>query len=254
MCMTQCMMFHSFRRGVGRSTLIANMTALLAIEGYRVGVIDTNFQAPSLHILFGLNEDNLTYSLNDYLSDQCDIQQTVYNITSRLGLDIKGEVHFVPASTRVDDIASILKQSYDMDRLNAGLQHVAEELRLDVLLIDPQSGLNEEALYAIGISDIVIILMRPDSQDYQGTGIMIDVVRKLDVPQLLLLVNEVPAAMFDLTKVKTEISAAFSCQVAAAVPHSDDMMALDSKGLFVLRYPDHPQTELYKQIAKRLMM
>jgi hypothetical protein len=31
------------------------------------------------------------------------------------------------------------------------------------------------------------------------------------------------------------------------------MMALASAGIFVLKYPDHPVTQLYKQIAAQLM-
>lgn len=246
-------MIHSFRRGVGRSTIIANITTLLATEGCRVGVIDTNIQAPSLHILFNLDEDDITYSLNDYLSGKCDIQQTVHTITARLDTEMKGEVFFIPASSQADDIARVLKHSHDMEQLNAGLQQLTVRLRLDVLFIDPPSGLTEEALYIISIADTVVILMRPDQQDYQGTGIMIDVIRKLDIPQLLLLVNEVPIA-FDLNELRTKIAQTYNCQVAAVVPHSEEMMALDSKGIFVLRYPNNPLTELYRQIANKFMI
>lgn len=233
--------------------MIANMTALLATEGYRIGVIDTNIQAPSLHILFNLDEDNITYSLNDYLSDNCEIRQTVHHITSHLYPNMKGDVFFIPASSQADDIAKVLRHSHDMEKLNTGLQQLAEELRIDVLLIDPPSGLTEEALYLIGISDTVLILMRPDQQDYQGTGIMIDVIRKLDIPQLLLLVNEVPIA-FDLNELITKVAQTYNCQVVAVVPHSEEMLALGSHAIFVLQYPDCPQTELYKQIANRLVV
>ncbi|MGH2523697.1 MAG: P-loop NTPase, partial [Anaerolineales bacterium] len=56
---------HSFRRGTGKSHLTANLAALLAVEGRRVGVMDTNLQSPSLRILFGL--DGATPTLNDYV-------------------------------------------------------------------------------------------------------------------------------------------------------------------------------------------
>ena len=44
-----------------------------------------------------------------------------------------------------------------------------------------------------------------------------------------------------------------SCPVAAVLPHSDEMMNLASEGIFVLRYPDHPMTALYKQVAADLL-
>jgi MinD-like ATPase involved in chromosome partitioning or flagellar assembly len=45
---------HSFRGGTGKSNTAANLAAVLAADGQRVGVIDTDIQSPGIHILFGL--------------------------------------------------------------------------------------------------------------------------------------------------------------------------------------------------------
>ncbi len=45
---------------------------------------------------------------------------------------------------------------------------------------------------------------------------------------------------------------AYGCEVAAVLPHSDEMMNLASEGIFCLRYPDHPLTALFRQVAGRL--
>jgi hypothetical protein len=41
--------------------------------------------------------------------------------------------------------------------------------------------------------------------------------------------------------------------VAAVLPQSDEMMALASAGIFALRYPDHPITAAFKQVAVTLV-
>jgi len=41
--------------------------------------------------------------------------------------------------------------------------------------------------------------------------------------------------------------------VAAVLPHSDEMMQLASEGIFALRYPDHPMTALFEQVARELV-
>jgi hypothetical protein len=38
----------------------------------------------------------------------------------------------------------------------------------------------------------------------------------------------------------------------AVLPHSDDLMLLASEGLFVLRNPDHPVSDLYRKVANTL--
>jgi MinD-like ATPase involved in chromosome partitioning or flagellar assembly len=79
--MTQIISIHSFRRGTGKSIMTANIAALLAAEGRRVMVIDTNLESPSLHILFGLKENQFSHTLNEFLWGQCQIQQAVHHIT-----------------------------------------------------------------------------------------------------------------------------------------------------------------------------
>ena len=66
---------------------------------------------------------------------------------------------------------------------------------MDYLFIDTHPGLNEETLLSITISDVLVLILRPDQQDYQGTAVTIDVARKLEVPKLLLVVNKLVLAV-----------------------------------------------------------
>jgi MinD-like ATPase involved in chromosome partitioning or flagellar assembly len=97
-----------------------------------------------------------------------------------------------------------------------------------------------------------VIILRPDQQDYQGTGVTVEVARKLNVPRLLLMVNKVPE-VFNFADVQKRVEETYNSEVAAVLPHSDEMMALASAGIFVLRYPDHKVTQALKQVAAKLM-
>lgn len=55
--MSKIISIHSFRGGTGKSNTTANLAALLALAGQRVGVIDTEIQSPGIHVLFGLHGD-----------------------------------------------------------------------------------------------------------------------------------------------------------------------------------------------------
>jgi MinD-like ATPase involved in chromosome partitioning or flagellar assembly len=66
-------------------------------------------------------------------------------------------------------------------------------------------------------------------------------------------VNKVPA-VFSEAEVKARVEQAYRAEVAAVLPHSEEMMALASAGIFVARYPDHPITATLQQIARRLVM
>jgi septum site-determining protein MinD len=58
--------------------------------------------------------------------------------------------------------------------------------------------------------------------------------------------------VFDPEEVKQRVETAYACEVAAVLPHSDELMALSSAGIFALRSPDHPVTGLLRKIAARL--
>ena len=94
--------------------------------------------------------------------------------------------------------------------------------------------------------------MRPDNQDYQGTAVTVDIARTLEVPRILLVVNKIPQ-VFDLEDVRKKVENLYDCKVAALLPHSDDMMALASKGIFSVEYPNHPVALGYKSIVAQIL-
>jgi MinD-like ATPase involved in chromosome partitioning or flagellar assembly len=255
--MAKIISIHSFRGGTGKSNSTANIASLLASDGLRVGIVDTDIQSPGIHVLFGMNEDDMQYSLNDYLWGKCDIKQTAHEVTASLNNDpenkvhISGHIYLIPSSMKVGEIARILREGYDVGLLNDGYQHLIEDLNLDVLMIDTHPGLNEETLLSVAISDALAIILRPDNQDYQGTSVTVEVARKLDVPNMVLIVNKAPE-IFDTEAVKQRVQNTYNCPVAAVIPHSDDMMTLASSGIFSLRFPDHPVSALYRQVTNIL--
>ena len=258
--MSKIISIHSFRGGTGKSNTTANLATLLAMQGKRVGVIDTDIQSPGIHVLFGLQEDDMKFSLNDYLWGKCDIEQAAHDVTGNISSDIpgnvkvinKGTVFLIPSSIKAGEITRVLREGYDVGLLNDGFHKLVEALELDVLLIDTHPGLNEETLLSVAISDALAIILRPDQQDFQGTAVTVEVARKLDVPRMVLIVNKAPTAL-DFNEVKAQVEATYNCEVAAVLPHSDEMMMLGGRGVFVHRFPDHSITQMLKNVANRLV-
>jgi MinD-like ATPase involved in chromosome partitioning or flagellar assembly len=66
------------------------------------------------------------------------------------------------------------------------------------------------------------------------------------------MVNKVPM-VFNFADVQKRVEQTYHSEVAAVLPHSDEMMALASAGIFSLHFPDHPVTVSLKQVADKLM-
>lgn len=251
--MAKIISIHSFRGGTGKSNTTANIAAALAMDGKRVGVVDTDIQSPGIHVLFKMQENNtVSYALNDYLWGNCDITDAAYDVTETLGDSITGQVYVIPSSLKAGEIARILKEGYEVRRLHEGLREVSKTLELDALLIDTHPGLNEETLLSFVLSDTVGIVMRPDQQDYQGTKVTLMVARQLKVENIQLIMNKVPT-QFDFDQIRSEAEKIYSVDVAALLPHSDDLMVLASGGVFTAQYPDHELSQQFRALAKRLM-
>lgn len=254
--MSKIVSIHSFRGGTGKSNISANLAVLTALQGKRVGVVDTDVQSPGIHVLFGFDEEQVERSLNDYLWGRCRIEETAYDVSAVLGqatvpVPPEAALFLIPSSLRTGEIARVLREGYDVARLNDGFRELQDALRLDYLFIDTHPGVNEETLLSIAISDALVIVLRADNQDYQGTAVTVDLAKRLETPRIMLAVNKVLPPI-DVAAVSERISASYGVPVAGVLPLSEDMVRLASSGVFCLAHPDHQVTDVLRGIAAQL--
>lgn len=241
---------HSFRGGTGKSSTTANVAAVLAAAGRRVAVVDLDILSPGIHVLLGWDQEQRACRLNDFLWGGCELVDAAHDVTPST-VDGSGRLWLVPASVQTNDIARVIHDGYDVERLHDGVRQIIAALSLDVLLLDTHPGLNEETLLSIAMSDGLAVVLRPDHQDYEGTHVTLSVARRLTVPRIVLVVNKTPAS-FPHEDVRERVETAYECPVAAVIPHDDELMAMSSSGVFAVEYPDHPMSDRYRDLAAHL--
>jgi MinD-like ATPase involved in chromosome partitioning or flagellar assembly len=250
--MPKVVSIHSYRGGTGKSNFTANLATTIALTGKRVGVVDTDVPSPGIHSIFGLEPEQMNKTLNNYLWGDSPIQDAAYDVSQNVGLIGEGKILLVPSSVKADDIARILKDGYDVKLLNDGFRNLVKELQLDYLFIDTHPGLSKETFLSIAISHVVLLILRPDKQDYQGTAVTIDVARQLKVRNMLLAINKAHSKLnFDALKQKVETT--YQVPVAGVFPLSEDVVQLASEGVFCQKYQDHPVSLEFGKVAQRIM-
>jgi MinD-like ATPase involved in chromosome partitioning or flagellar assembly len=256
--MGQIISVHSFRGGTGKSNLTSNLATSFAMRGHRVGIVDTDIQSPGIHVLFGFDETMINKALNDYLWGKAPIEETAYPIHDTVGNDparafLKDlKIWLIPSSIRTGEIARVLREGYDVGLLNEGFHTLLEKLQLDYLFIDTHPGLNEETLLSIAISNALVIILRPDQQDFQGTAVTVDVARKLEVPKLRLVLNKA-LTRYDFNQLKTDVEATYGVPVAGVLPLSEDVADNASNNIFLALHPEHSWSQTVKAIADDLL-
>ncbi len=182
---------HSYRGGTGKSNITANVAACALDMGKKVAVLDTDLQSPGIHVIFGYDQSRIKLTLVDFLYGKCTISETAYDVTENINPDSGGKCYLVPASMTTRAISRILDEGYDVNRLNSHFDELISELDLDYLFIDTHPGLNKETMLTTAISDVLVMLIRPDQQDYYGSAILSQVANKLEIPKVFIVANKV---------------------------------------------------------------
>lgn len=249
--MTKIVSVHSFRGGTGKSNLSANLAVAMAQQGLRVAVFDTDLASPGVHVLFQFSPAPGDAMLNDYLQGERAIEQCCHPVSIAAVKRQGGQVFLVPASMESDGIAKLLREGYEVEKLNDAFFALAEKKQLDVIIVDTHPGINEETLLSTAISDSLIMVMRPDSQDYLGTAVALEVAQRLEVPDARLVVNKLPSH-FDAEQVRARVQEAYSIPLGAVLPLSEELLSIASGSLAVIEFPEHAWSQGVQQLASQL--
>ncbi|UCH95499.1 MAG: hypothetical protein JSV88_01265 [Candidatus Aminicenantes bacterium] len=151
--------WYSFKGGVGRTMSLANVCSLLALHGYRLGVIDLDLEAPGLHTIppFHVEADTrrgvLGY-LSDLINKNCSLKDVEEYLTE---IKINGtrKVYFLRAGPNdtedyVSRLAAVRESGIFGPGSADGLYYLDQikkwfwtKLNLHYLLVDARTGYSE---------------------------------------------------------------------------------------------------------------
>lgn len=162
----------NFKGGVGKSTIVCHLAHYLALQGYRVCVVDCDSQASTTGI-FGLNPD----------IDIDEHEETLYpffrhggpaSLDYTLRATYWDGIALIPANLGLYDAeyefaARLVREKASaLDRLRAGIATIKD--RFDVVLLDPPPALGMVSLSVLRAADALIIPAPPNNIDFGSTG------------------------------------------------------------------------------------
>ncbi len=239
---------HSFRGGTGKSNIAANLAAIAALDGKRVAVMDTDMASPGIHVIFGMGREKMKHTLNDYLRGACDIGDTCMDLTERLGIK-KGKLFLIPSSMTATEITRILREGYEVGDLKRGFTDVIKEKDLDMLIIDTHPGLDRETLLSMATAHYLFVVARIDEQDLLGTAATLSVARKLQVPDIKIVINKKPS-IYEDKAIISEVESKFKSRVATIIPLLPLLIEAGSRFVVSLRYPENEFTKKIEEIYR----
>jgi MinD-like ATPase involved in chromosome partitioning or flagellar assembly len=185
------------------------------------------------------------------LLGKCSADSITIDLTEKMGLK-RGSLVFVPASFKAEDIIRVLSKGYEIGMFRDALDLISRMHNLDYMIIDTHPGIEKSTLISMGVCDMNIIISRMDSQDIFGTGVMLEVTRVLEKPQILIA-NMIPPGV-DREKVKARLETLFNTKVVTAIPFYTEILRALSSEVFVLKNPDHDFTATLKPVIEALQL
>lgn len=254
--MTRTLAFHSYKGGTGKTSIAVNLGALYARQGANVCLLDYDFRAPSLNVLFKAKPD---YWLNDYLEGKCEIVDVLIDESPRFDLPGKLWVGFSnPSLDALKDIMS-KDRKWEVKALTktlAGKKAILQEKKVDYLIFDTSPGAQYSSINALAGADLVSLVMKADEFDLEGTkelskGVYEALGRKAGV-----ILNKIPpeqvAASGGSEQFGRQIEADVGLPLVGLIPCLCEMMATGGKTIYTVEKPEHTFTKSVAQIAETL--
>jgi chromosome partitioning protein len=187
--MPNCIAFHSYKGGTGKTTIGANFAALLAKKGYRVFLLDLDVYAPSLQTYF--NEKKPKKWINDFLFGNAEIDDILMDLTPSIR-DYGNSNISSSSSPSTNKSNGKLMAAFsnskreEIYKLESGGKQENSKMQLlrkfillreqllsshdaDYIIIDTSPGIRYWSINALAVADILFLTLKMDELDVEGT-------------------------------------------------------------------------------------
>ncbi|MCZ2809667.1 MAG: ParA family protein, partial [Candidatus Bathyarchaeota archaeon] len=162
--------FNSYKGGTGKTLLSVNLATIFANKGKKICLLDLDFRAPSLHVIFKTCKSE--YWLNDYLNRVCEIDKVLTDCGSNYVAKGKMFVGLANPSTEAIREMASKDRKWEMKALGRLFylrNSLLNELHFDYVIFDTSPGLQYSSINAVVSADVVLVVTTLDKSDVIGT-------------------------------------------------------------------------------------
>ena len=217
--MGKCIGIISLKGGVGKTSIVSALGAVLSEFGKKVLVVDGNFSAPNLG--HHLDVIHPSHTIHHVLKGTINPKDSIYKLEY---------FDLIPASMFYRSEINPLK-------LKDKLRHLKRSY--DIIILDSSPALNDETLAVMNASDMLLVVTTPDHPTLSMTMKASKFSKKKGMPISGLILNKVHKKGFELSL--KDIEKTIGIPVMAVVPHDIEVLKSLAK---LVPYPIHkPKSE-----------
>ncbi|MFD1632653.1 P-loop NTPase [Haloplanus ruber] len=228
--MTRVYAVASGKGGVGKTTTVANLGAVLAEAGHEAVVVDVDLGMGNLAGVLGIDA-GAGETLNDALAGTAEVSETVRE--GPAGLSV------LPASDALDDFGKADP---------TGLPAVLDALDADVVLLDTSAGLSHDSVEPLRVADEVVLVSTAERGAIGDTAKTSEVADRVGTPVMGVVVTRTTAET-DAESVGERLGV----ELLESIPDDPAVAAAAADGTpLVTAAPAAPATAAYRRLAAAL--
>lgn len=254
--MSKSIVIHSYKGGTGKTSISANIAAIYAKNGKNVCLLDYDFRAPSMQVLF---KPDIRNTLNDFLEEKCEINDAIKDVSKKYQL--KGHLYVGLADASTESMKEMMTKDrkWEMKALHrtlSGKKKLYDELDIEYLIFDTSPGVSYSSINALASSDFIILVSKMDDFDMAGTKEMINGIYSSLGRKTGLLLNRIPIEQFPLGAGQKELEdymrKTFNLSFLGIIPSYSDVQVNGGKYLFALEQPNHPFCQVLSEVINKI--
>jgi septum site-determining protein MinD len=220
----------SGKGGVGKTTTVANLGAVLAAGGHETVVVDADLGMGNLAGVLGVDAGEGP-TVHDVLAGRATAAEARREGPAGLGV--------LPASDALDDFGAANPSN---------LTALLDGLDAEVILVDTSAGLSHDSVEPLRVVDEVLLVSTPERGALGDTAKTRDVAGRFETP--------IAGAVVTRTASDTDLDAvadSLGVPIRGSIPDDPAVSAAAEAGdPLVVAAPDAPATDAYRRLAAAL--
>lgn len=221
----------SGKGGVGKTTLVANISLALHELGENITAVDGNIGTANLSLHFGMV--HFPKTLNEVLEGSASLNEAVYTHTSGLRI--------IPSSLAIKQAGASGRKLKDFLAALDGIN-----------IVDSSPGLHDQSMEVINACDEIILIATPEISSLTDAMKVLAIAKTQDKRILGAVLNRVRGKKHEFSR--EEVEEALGIPVIGAVPEDGKMRESAFNGIPIVIYNPHSKASIeFKRIASSIV-
>ena len=237
--MARVVVVTSGKGGVGKSSTCVNIGSQLAMNGYKVCLIDADLGLKNLDVILGI-EARVVFDIDDVINGTCSLNQALVKDKRISNLSL------LPAC-----------KSIDVTKINfSHLEKIVNELKksFDFIFIDSPAGIERGFYNAIRNANEAIIVVNNDVTSIRDADKVIGILNTHGVLDTKLIINRVSLKKMerDVCIGMSDVIEILGIPLLGIVYEDEEISKANNKGIPIILNNKSIINKCYENIAKRL--